>query len=524
MTTARSVYVISDLHIGGNYPDANAPHEERRRGFRMMTRVKELEAFIRQLARLPADPPVELVINGDFIDFLAEEKGSGCKEEKGARRKIDPAEPPAWTPFRAQPGEALDAFHELVRRDRVLFDALRDLLAEGKTLTILLGNHDIELCLPDVRAALETTLGPGTLRFLDDGQALDLGEVLVDHGNLFDPANVVDHGRLRVLRSAYSRGWFKDLDKVFSPPAGSKLVARVMNPIKVAYGFIDLLKPESEPLLALLLALEPSYRNVFEDTAAALASAVKTLVPRTDVPWALRNATGTQGADASTSGLRNAAGGPATPAAAAFDALVAEVLAADPEAAAALEAAETLQAAAKEAGGLQEASGGFRAKWSLFRMLIRDEEGDVASRIPLVQATLRALKKDHSFDRGEESDRYLDAAKWLATQGPHQKGYKAVVFGHTHHAKSLRIPDTNARYLNTGTWANLMRFPDLFTSKDATRDQVRDALIAFAKKLKANDLAEYLHFEPTYVRLDLGASGELISAELRDYDWKADKL
>jgi hypothetical protein len=29
-----------------------------------------------------------------------------------------------------------------------------------------------------------------------------------------------------------------------------------MNPIKIAYGFIDLLKPESEPLLALLLALD----------------------------------------------------------------------------------------------------------------------------------------------------------------------------------------------------------------------------------------------------------------------------
>jgi hypothetical protein len=77
MTITRSVYVISDLHIGGIYPDHAAPHEQRQRGFRMMTRVAELAGFVRHLARLPDDPPVELVINGDFIDFLAEEKGSG---------------------------------------------------------------------------------------------------------------------------------------------------------------------------------------------------------------------------------------------------------------------------------------------------------------------------------------------------------------------------------------------------------------------------------------------------------------
>jgi UDP-2,3-diacylglucosamine pyrophosphatase LpxH len=510
MTTARSVYVISDLHIGGIYPDPSAPHDERKRGFRMMTRVNELAAFVRQIARLPADPPVELVINGDFIDFLAEEKGSG--------RAVDPAKPPAWTPFRAQRGEALDAFREVVRRDQVLFTALRELLVAGKTLTIVLGNHDIELCLPDVRAALEAELGPGMLRFLDDGRALDLGEALVDHGNLFDPANVVDHDRLRVLRSVYSRGWFKDLDQVFAPPAGSKLVARVMNPIKVAYGFIDLLKPESEPLLALLLALEPSYRKILEETAVALASAVKTLAPRSDVPFALRNVASTQGAPASVSALSNVAGGPAAQSSAALDALVAEVLVADPVVAAAL------GAAGKGEAGLHSVAGGFRPKWSLFRLLIGAEEGDLASRIPLVQATLRALTDDQSFDRGKENKRYLDAATWLASQGPHRKGYQAVVFGHTHHAKSLPIPDTKARYLNTGTWANLMRFPQVLTSKDATRDEVKDELIAFAKKLQTNELDAYLHFEPTYVRLDLGADGTLISAELRDYDWKADRL
>jgi hypothetical protein len=49
-------------------------------------------------------------------------------------------------------------------------------------------------------------------------------------------------------------------------------------------------------------------------------------------------------------------------------------------------------------------------------------------------------------------------------------------------------------------------------------------LLAFATKLKTNDLDAFLRFEPTYVRIDLAADGTLARAELRDYDWKADKL
>ena len=51
MTVARRIYVISDLHVGGAYPDPAAPLLDRRRGFRMMTRVAELAAFVRNVAR-----------------------------------------------------------------------------------------------------------------------------------------------------------------------------------------------------------------------------------------------------------------------------------------------------------------------------------------------------------------------------------------------------------------------------------------------------------------------------------------
>ncbi|MEJ2238454.1 MAG: hypothetical protein P8X82_09175, partial [Gemmatimonadales bacterium] len=67
---ARQVFVISDLHIGGDYA---APDDPDDRGFRISTQVPALTSFVTALAdKQPGGPVIELVINGDFIDFLAE--------------------------------------------------------------------------------------------------------------------------------------------------------------------------------------------------------------------------------------------------------------------------------------------------------------------------------------------------------------------------------------------------------------------------------------------------------------------
>jgi UDP-2,3-diacylglucosamine pyrophosphatase LpxH len=70
-----------------------------------------------------------------------------------------------------------------------------------------------------------------------------------------------------------------------------------------------------------------------------------------------------------------------------------------------------------------------------------------------------------AFEDGvEPAQQYLDAAKTLG------KEFRYVVFGHTHHAKrvDLKLPG-GGRYLNSGTWANFMRFPDDLFDKDEER-------------------------------------------------------
>jgi UDP-2,3-diacylglucosamine pyrophosphatase LpxH len=246
----RHVFVISDLHVGGAYPATDAPGD---RGFRMCTQTEHLRAFVAALADGPA---CELVINGDFVDFLAEEGDDG------------------WVPFVADPIEAARRFQAVVDRDRPLFDALARFVQRGHRLVLLLGNHDLELSLPAVRRRLQAALG-GPFQFVYDGEAYVVGDALVEHGNRYDGFNVVDHDALRRLRSVQSRRLPVTPDLAFTPPVGSRLVAEVMNPIKKDYPFVDLLKPEDEAVAPILLALEPRYKRLLGTLVARKHEAAK---------------------------------------------------------------------------------------------------------------------------------------------------------------------------------------------------------------------------------------------------------
>jgi hypothetical protein len=83
--------------------------------------------------------------------------------------------------------------------------------------------------------------------------------------------NFVDYHVLRRLCGIVSRGMAVREEFLFDPPAGSKLVAEVINDIKKTYSFIDLLKPEVEAAFPVILALEPGRRRELLKIAKALA-------------------------------------------------------------------------------------------------------------------------------------------------------------------------------------------------------------------------------------------------------------
>ncbi|MBN1210864.1 MAG: hypothetical protein JXB05_38805 [Myxococcaceae bacterium] len=464
----REVYIISDLHIGGRYPESHEPHD---RGFRICTHVDVLARFVDTLSkRRSVGVDVELIINGDFLDFLAEEDPAG----KG------------FVPFIQDPGEALRGLETILSRDRALFEALRGFTGRGGRLTLLLGNHDVELALPQVRHRLIQSLGEkpsARVTFLYDGEAYAVGDALIEHGNRYDGFNVVDHEGLRRVRSLQSRAQPVPPEYAFQPPPGSRLVASIMNPIKQDYPFVDLLKPETQAVVPILLALEPGFRGKALELLRFWSQAARHAPVAPAMP--------VFGGDIAALGDSEDFGGDLGSVGAPADALAAELAQAIPPDV----AARFVAALGPEPVGGDIASGEMNRIWGLARLAAGRAAEAVELRLPALLEALRAVQNDRSFDEAYETvPAYVDAARKLA-----EGGFRYIVFGHTHLAKNV---DLGGRaYLNSGTWADLIRFPKAIVTPGNPHalDELRD----FIADMVGRRFTPWIEFRPTYVRLDV---------------------
>ena len=90
-----------------------------------------------------------------------------------------------------------------------------------------------------------------------------------------------------------------------------------------------------------------------------------------------------------------------------------------------------------------------------------------------------------------------------------------VIFGHTHLAKKIDL-DGGAVYLNTGTWADLMRLPaSVYVGSQAEGTK---ALKEFLQHVKANDIKAFRRQVATFARIDLDARGKLEHAGTYFFD------
>lgn len=428
---STTLFVISDLHLGGEPGSDGGP------GFQICPPANQarLVEFIEALPRREPDHDVRLVIAGDIVDFLTEKE---------------------FRAFTLDTGEARDKLQRILNRTRPIWTALGQFLGRGGALTLMLGNHDVELCLPEVRRLFLDTIGDGRVEFLYDNEAFTLGPVLIEHGNRYDEWNAVRYGALRCVRSQQSRGMFAG---EFPAPPGSQLVTEVINRLKADYSFVDLLKPENAGVLPILAALGAGslgdywrgFRK-YEQTREVEFDDDRQPVDETFIA-------ATNSSDQKMFNLAEdiAAGGDATQVRAISEALRA------PRAAA--------SAAVRE-----------------FR------------RHALLKG-LRAFVDHHrmTFDVGHEDWRYQDGAGMSA-----KRGYNVVVYGHTHLVKRVPLDGAggpgSAVYLNTGTWADLIRIPQAVWNDDATG---RAALDEFVEALEADKIAPWRRAVPTFARIEV---------------------
>jgi UDP-2,3-diacylglucosamine pyrophosphatase LpxH len=441
---ARTIFVISDLHIGGKEGD-----KERPRGFRMCTQSDALKVFIERLPSLATkDTEIELVINGDFVDFLAEENAN--KE---------------FIPFVADPNEAERVFLQIVKREKELFLALKKHLQDGHCLTLLLGNHDIELAHPIVMEALIKELGGASAR-LDvrfDGKPYRIADALIEHGNLYDGFNAITPEEIVVLKRKPSE---------FRPPPGSRLVAEIMNPLKQAFPFVDLLKPEQEAVFPILMVLAPEKKGLIADLAKFYLEAKKREKKLREQGLETAPASYKSNEDSEDELSRDQA----------LEAVLQEAL--GPETQEFLDLLQEPEEAQNELVADRTPEEDF-AFYSLLAF----------PRRKALWKALQVIKRDLSFVIAREHDKtYREAAE------EHDRSVRWVVMGHTHLAKEHKDIIAGRTYLNTGTWADLVPFPEFVL--ELPNDAGMAMLDKFLDALKNNQLGDWLAFRPYYARLE----------------------
>ena len=544
----RVVYIISDLHMGGKPPEEgdDKPIRERDPGFQMFPKEsqKRLVQFIEYLCKEgrkgQGDASLELVINGDIVDFLAEENPPDPAADLTASPQFDA--------FTQEPEEALKKFKRIVERNQLVFSALQKFCEDGHRLTMLLGNHDLELATPIVRKALldAVTKGkPALVEFIYDGQAYQIGDLWIDHGNRNDGWNLISHDSLRRYRSARSRGEMRS----FQPPPGSHLVVDVMNSLKQRYRFLDLLKPENEAVLPILVALEPKVlKKLYK--LIPLAVRAKKEQPNTGQAPHVEAVSGraheileTWDTGVPTKSMQISGGSQNV-----FEhgsqeqlpVMLQEFVWSENDS----EAKKTDRPEKKESTWDTSATPSPISGIAPNSKKPKDEEPEMilegASPISLgatllgvafsgwTEVTLRKraekLRKaflryrDHyqaSFDLLQESSEYEEAARSMANVDQRKK---TVVFGHTHLAKKFPLNNFGSTYLNTGTWCPIIRLPERFylpSDNPKKEEMIIQQIKAFLKDLRANQTQAWCQLIPTFVRALVDeASGNVEQSEL----------
>lgn len=389
--TAKTL-ILSDLHLGngGEYD--------------IFAGGKELPALLDRYAQ----PGNTVILNGDSIDFLMNEDPLELEEPR-AVEQIRNSLSCAGT------AETLQA--------------LGRVLGAGGNVSILLGNHDIELALGPVQAEVRAALKQpaevaARLRFERGHQPsiLDVGgaRILVTHGHHSDAWNRVNYPNLPGPDGPEDA---EASEFVYS--AGSRLVKTLANPLKRKFGmrFADLIKPDFQGGVLTALSVNPlAVRTVFQGSTLKLM-------------WQLfKERKGPSTFDPSTDqqnlGLSSAIDG------------------------AGLSEEERKELAAlldpDKKGAKHFADG-------------EDENPHLDSaRKKLGRAGLRWYANAQRRLAGEEGKLFFAFEpandEWTDAQRLSQKFHVgAVIFGHTHAARFKATDDLV--YINTGTWIWLMSLP-----------------------------------------------------------------
>ncbi len=213
--------VISDCHLsaGLHFESQKNPHED-------FFFDNEMVAFFDYFStgKYGEGCEVELIINGDYLDFLN-------------------------VPYRGEFVEAITEQFALYKLECILsghqkvIEALKRFVARpGKTITYNIGNHDADMFFPKVRERLISVLDPKgqfpspVVRVNFETPIMDLpGGIQIHHGNQFEAVHMFNYQR-PLLTEALR-------EPVLNIPWGSFYVLKIVNRLKWERDYVDKVRP-----------------------------------------------------------------------------------------------------------------------------------------------------------------------------------------------------------------------------------------------------------------------------------------
>ena len=208
--------VISDLHLGkGRVVQGGGtnPLEE----FYYSERL--VEFFQYYSSGQFKDYEVELIINGDFLNFL----------------QVD---------FRGHfltvftEGVCLEVLKSIIDGHRKVFETLKSFANQpGRSLTYIVGNHDMAMLWPACREYLNQAVG-SSIRFKNIVYFFD--GVHIEHGHMHEAANRMDPRRFFLKKNL--------AEPILNLPFGSHFFVDLVLKIKQRYPYVDKIRPFSRML------------------------------------------------------------------------------------------------------------------------------------------------------------------------------------------------------------------------------------------------------------------------------------
>lgn len=253
------IVVVSDLHLS----------EGRREQTRKLSPAEDFffdEAFARFLSYLNttgSNDQVHLVINGDFFDFLQVSISAADIDCCEHLANLSPKERAYICGYGAKTDEqsTILKLEKIARGHRVFFRALGEFVVAGHRLTVVIGNHDIELFWPGVRDRFRALLGVEELMTASADGGRPEANIEFASGFFYDPDYELyaEHGHQYDALNSFRYPLHPVLPlktKEVNLPVGSLFVRYLLNQIERINPFADNIKPNTK-YVALALKNNP---------------------------------------------------------------------------------------------------------------------------------------------------------------------------------------------------------------------------------------------------------------------------